>query len=140
MRSVRCCWGAGGRGGRCGVQPTDFGWDPVFEPEGFDKTYAELDKDTKNAISHRCPPAQAVSGAGRAGHSPRVCRRVSRTDTTRGVSRVPRGHASSAVVNAPPAPSPCRSPPLARLPWTTLLPRAPARDVGPRIRRTAKRC
>ena len=33
--------------------PPDFGWDPVFEPEGFDKTYAELDKDTKNGISHR---------------------------------------------------------------------------------------
>lgn len=31
----------------------NFGWDPIFEPEGFDKTYAELDKDTKNKISHR---------------------------------------------------------------------------------------
>lgn len=31
----------------------DFGWDPVFEPEGFDQTYAELDKATKNTISHR---------------------------------------------------------------------------------------
>ena len=42
-------------------QPLDFGWDPVFEPEGFDQTYAELDKDTKNKISHRsvpaCPPS-----------------------------------------------------------------------------------
>lgn len=33
--------------------PKNFGWDPVFEPDGFDKTYAELDKDTKNSISHR---------------------------------------------------------------------------------------
>eukprot|EP00386_Alphamonas_edax_P003582 GDKI01010846.1.p1 GENE.GDKI01010846.1~~GDKI01010846.1.p1 ORF type:complete len:211 (-),score=74.73 GDKI01010846.1:227-859(-) len=33
--------------------PTDFGWDPVFEPEGYDKTYAELDKSIKNTISHR---------------------------------------------------------------------------------------
>ena len=33
--------------------PRDFGWDPCFEPEGFDKTYAELDKDVKNGISHR---------------------------------------------------------------------------------------
>jgi len=33
--------------------PTDFGWDPVFEPDGFDVTYAEMDKETKNSISHR---------------------------------------------------------------------------------------
>ena len=33
--------------------PKDFGWDPVFQPDGFDGTYAELDKDTKNGISHR---------------------------------------------------------------------------------------
>ena len=31
----------------------DFGWDPVFEPDGFDKTYAELEKEVKNTISHR---------------------------------------------------------------------------------------
>lgn len=33
--------------------PTDFGWDPVFQPEGYDQTYAEMTKDTKNSISHR---------------------------------------------------------------------------------------
>lgn len=33
--------------------PTDFGWDSVFEPEGFDQTYAEMDKKNKNTISHR---------------------------------------------------------------------------------------
>ena len=31
----------------------DFGWDPVFQPEGFDTTYAEMEADTKNSISHR---------------------------------------------------------------------------------------
>ena len=32
---------------------TTFGWDPCFQPEGFDQTYAEMDKDIKNSISHR---------------------------------------------------------------------------------------
>ena len=30
-----------------------FGYDPVFKPEGFDKTFAELDAGIKNDISHR---------------------------------------------------------------------------------------
>uniref|UniRef100_A0A7S0G3M7 Inosine triphosphate pyrophosphatase n=1 Tax=Rhodosorus marinus TaxID=101924 RepID=A0A7S0G3M7_9RHOD len=33
--------------------PTDFGWDPVFEPDGYSTTYAEMDKSVKNSISHR---------------------------------------------------------------------------------------
>jgi hypothetical protein len=28
-------------------------WDPVFQPTPFTQTYAELDKQTKNSISHR---------------------------------------------------------------------------------------
>jgi inosine triphosphate pyrophosphatase len=31
----------------------DFGWDPIFEPDGTGKTYAEMSKEEKDAISHR---------------------------------------------------------------------------------------
>ncbi len=30
-----------------------FGYDPLFMPEGFDRTFAEMGADEKNAISHR---------------------------------------------------------------------------------------
>jgi XTP/dITP diphosphohydrolase len=30
-----------------------FGYDPVFRPEGYDKTFAQMSNDEKNAISHR---------------------------------------------------------------------------------------
>ena len=33
--------------------PRDFGWDPCFKPQGYDTTYAEMDKAEKNKISHR---------------------------------------------------------------------------------------
>ena len=31
----------------------NFGWDPIFNPDGFEETYAEMDKKIKNKISHR---------------------------------------------------------------------------------------
>jgi len=31
----------------------DFGWDPIFQPDGHKKTFAEMTAEEKNSISHR---------------------------------------------------------------------------------------
>ena len=33
--------------------PSLFGWDPVFQPDGYEQTYAEMDAKLKNSLSHR---------------------------------------------------------------------------------------
>ena len=37
-----------------------FGYDPVFIPEGYDKTFGELPADLKNSISHRARAIQEL--------------------------------------------------------------------------------
>ena len=37
------------------VQPkvSGFGWDPIFQPKGYNKTFGQMSKEEKNHISHR---------------------------------------------------------------------------------------
>ena len=52
----RDAWAEGLCDGRLILEPRGsggFGYDPIFVPEGFDRTMAELSPEQKNAISHR---------------------------------------------------------------------------------------
>lgn len=56
-RTMTCLFGHGICQGRIRWEDADgpegFGYDAIFEPDGYDLTFAELSKEIKNRISHR---------------------------------------------------------------------------------------
>ncbi len=43
--------------------PTNFGWDPIFQPVGSTKTYAEMTVEEKNTVSHRAKAVGKLSAS-----------------------------------------------------------------------------
>lgn len=53
--------------GRIGFAPrgrNGFGYDPLFIPDGFEQTFAELGDDVKNTLSHRARALTALKASG----------------------------------------------------------------------------
>lgn len=46
--------------------PDGFGYDPCFQPDGFDQTFGEMDAEHKNGINWNAQPPQALSHRARA--------------------------------------------------------------------------
>ena len=46
------------RHGRAGAE--GFGYDPIFQPDGYDRTFAEMSLDEKNRISHRAKAVEKL--------------------------------------------------------------------------------
>lgn len=52
--------------GRIGFEPhgdNGFGYDPLFTPDGFDRTFAELGDDVKNKLSHRAKALEKLKAS-----------------------------------------------------------------------------
>ena len=82
-----------------------FGYDPLFIPDGYDKSFADLSADEKNAISHRgraLEKVKAIVGDGSAGDGSRV-EHVERVEG-KGGSRVLAWLRLFRVVNLPTVP------------------------------------